>query len=358
MIALILILIAIFHSAELDQENKALNLGDDIVSNIMSGSTTPELIKLYYGKQPTLLPIEKISEELKQRIQTLHQNELSENKQTLLEMYRQSTNGKMISEYASNRISEIVRIGVQDDINKKFDGLYILDQDDLKYSKSEIALNDLLKALDHFGKYIFVPDSVECLRLNNLGLTSLWFKFGENSNIRNLHLLNNDFEEINQETFGKYFHVTAAQNLWVLDVGECTKLKEIDLNVMGPNIITLAARDCTLLNEIKNIPSSLASIFVRHTNIKKSSQLKFQTQNGNRLKNIECDAGACGRDFTEMLRGLYPNNEIVYHYISREDFAIIRVGERKQTTEFEECGDGSANEFEECEDLDCKLHLK
>ena len=270
------------------------NGNQDILSIIFKSIDTAELIRWYYDP-PTGVCVKKVSEELKKRVITLDVDNLEENKEALFEIYAQSQKGRAISDFAAGRISEMVRIKVQrqmeDTCRRQNEDRYGF----CDLTNTRIISNKLLESLAHFDKSIIVPSAVENLYLSGLGLTSLWLKFGYYSQISKLYLVNHKFEELNYRTFGQYIGGRAGRQLRYLYL-RSIGIAEIDFDALGiPNIEDFSAVGCASLSKIESIPRVMSRIYLEHTDIKRAAQFQFKHQTANNLEmvtfhdDVDCD---------------------------------------------------------------------
>ena len=282
------------------------NGNQDILSIIFKNIDTAELIR-WYCNPPTGVCIKKVSEELGKRVITM-----DERKKALFDIYDQSQNGHAISDAAADKISEMVRIKVQQQVDDESrDGFCFLSPCPFR-QHTGIVSDKLLKALAHFNKSIFVPSSVVTLMLDGLDLTSLWLRFKQDSRIKSLHLHKNNFKELNYRTFGQFIHPTARQGLKQLFINENKEIAAIDFEELKlPNIKEFSATGCVSLLNITNIQRSVMEVWIQRTNIKEAAQFQFKNQTGNALKNVYCDTDV-GDDFKQVLSSLFPEEKSGY----------------------------------------------
>ena len=268
------------------------NGNGDVLSIIFNKIDTVELIRWYYNPQiKTRAYLDGVFAELNRRINSLDVDNLEANKDALFEIYAQSQNKHKIPNYLANKISDIVRRKVQQQVDDVCGGHGFIQANECDLSStgqnSGIISNNLLEALVHFEQNIFVPSNVRCLYLWDLELTSLWLRFRKDSKINRLFLDHNNFKELNYRTFGQYIDGVAGYRLRVLGIQANVGISQINFDeVMIPNIFEVSAVGCVSLSEITNIPRSVTRMYVQHTNIQKAAQFQFKYQTDNNLENV------------------------------------------------------------------------
>ena len=278
----------------------------DILSIVFKNIDTVELIRWYYHPQiKTRAYLDGVYAELMQRVNALDADNLEANKEALFEMYEQSQKGHAISDYLADKISNIVRTRVQQQVDEACRTTAHCDLS-LTSPNAGILSNELLEVLAHFNKSIYIPSHVEVVLLRHLGLTSLWLRFTQDSKIKDLHLANNNFKEFNYRTFGQYIDGSTGEQLEYLSLSSNADISEINVDeLMMPNIVTLAAGGCVSLSSIKNIPRSVVYISLPHTNFSDASQLQFQSQTGNGIRIALLNSDAA-HEFEHSLKSVYP----------------------------------------------------
>ena len=279
------------------------------LANVLPNIDMAELIRWYYNAPiKTRACLDGIFAELKQRISAMDANNLEANKEALFEICAQSQNGRKIPSNWAHRISDIVRIKVQQQVDDVCSAAVCnLESRELN---SGIISNELLEALAYFGQEIILPSAVITLRLRSLELTSLWLRFKEDSRIQALFLDNNEFEELNHRTFGQFMDGEVSQQLKRLGIRSNAGISVIDFDELKlSNIEEFYARGCVSLSSITNIPRSVRRIDIDKTSIKKRAQMQFKRQTGNNLWSVFCDDDA-EDEVLQLFCNLHPGKRL------------------------------------------------